>query len=114
MLASSGGSVNRTSSRIKSRSRWSVKPCSGKAITDLLDENFRSGSTGGQTNALHAFEPLRIDVGRRVDKLSFNAAALRDFHETIRVRATFCEPTTRNQSTSCATCSTVPGGFCVA
>src|SRR3984957_11426578 len=58
-----------------------------KAVAHLLDQNFGRRSTGGEADALHAFEPFRIDVLRGVDQLCLHAAALCDFNEPIRIRA---------------------------
>src|SRR5262249_775837 len=63
-----------------------LKPRFGAPLPDLLNQNLGSGSAGGETNPFPAFEPLRIDVRSRVDESGFDAAALGDFDETIRIR----------------------------
>src|SRR5260221_4703674 len=45
-------------------------------LADLLDQNFRRRSTGGQANAVDAFQPRRIDVGSGINQLGFDTATL--------------------------------------
>ena len=53
----------------------------GKSLADLLDQNFWSRSAGSQSNALDAFEPGGVDIGRRIDEFGFDAAALSNLCE---------------------------------
>src|SRR5579859_5229233 len=57
----------------------------GEALADLLNQNFGSGSTGGEADAPYAFEPLRINIHGGIDQCGFDAVTLGNFDETIRI-----------------------------
>src|SRR5882672_9062536 len=113
MVASSGGNVKRTSSRIRSRSRWSVKPCSARRWLTCSTK-----TSGAEAPAVSPtlFTPSS-HLGSMSEAESMRAALTprRSATSTRRFELElFCEPTTRMRSTSCATCSTASWRFCVA
>src|SRR5207245_5031329 len=56
-------------------------------FADLLDENFRRGGSRSQTHTGNACKPLHIDVLGGVEQFRFDAAAMRDLHQAVGIRA---------------------------
>src|SRR5262249_50265288 len=59
----------------------------GQRIEDLPNQDFRSRSTGGETNSQRLSEPVPIDVGGPFDQAGGNPHPLSDLRESKRIAA---------------------------
>src|SRR5579864_717370 len=58
----------------------------GQKLDDFFNQAFGSGGACGQSDSVHAFQPLRLNVAATVDQVGTSAEVARDFNEAVGIR----------------------------